>query len=192
MNESITDTVTLPRTLEQQRAEFASRRLIAMPVAGTIAWLVVGVASIFLASYRAALVLFVATGLIAYLGMFISRYTGEDFLSRERPSNTFDALFFHTVAMSLLVYAIAIPFFLTDHTSLPLTVGVLTGLMWVPLSWTIRHWVGIFHAVTRTVLLVALWYLFPQQRFIAIPFAIVAIYLVTIVILELRWRKLQA
>ena len=91
--------------------------------------------------------------------------------------------------MSLLVYALAIPFYLVDHTSLPLTVGVLTGLMWLPFSWIIQHWVGVFHSVVRTVLILALWYAFPQQRFVVIPFAIVAVYAFTIAIFEQRWRR---
>jgi len=64
------------------------------------------------------------TGFIAYLGLMLSRFTGENFLDKSKPKNVFDSLFFHCVAMVLLVYAIAIPFFLGDYTSLPLTVGI--------------------------------------------------------------------
>src|SRR5439155_14648397 len=64
----------------------------------------------------------------------LSRFTGENFLDKNKPKNVFDSLFFHCIAMALLVYAIAIPFFRVDYTSLPLTVGILAGLMWVPLS----------------------------------------------------------
>ena len=135
--------------------------------------------------------LFVATGSIAYLGMFLSRFTGENFLDKSRPKNTFDTLFFSTVLMALLVYAIAIPFFMKDYTSLPLSVGILTGLMWVPLSWVIQHWVGLFHGITRTVLITAAWYVFPDRRFVVIPAIIVVVYGITVVILEQRWRRLN-
>ena len=178
----------MERTLEEQREEYADRRLLAMPLAGAIAWAVVGAGGIFLSTFHAALLLFVATGLIVYLGMFLSRYTGEHFLDRSKPKNAFDALFFHGAGQAILVYAIAIPFFLVQPTSLPLTVGILTGLMWVPLSWILGHWVGLFHSLSRTGLVVALHYLLPGHRFVAIPFAIVAIYAVTIVVLERRWR----
>jgi len=93
--------------------------------------------------------------------------------------------------MCLLVYAIAIPFFLKDYTSLPLTVGILSGLMWVPLSWIVQHWIGLFHGITRTLLVVAAWYLFPHARFVAIPAVIVGIYLITIFVLERRWREIN-
>ncbi|AMY07316.1 hypothetical protein LuPra_00483 [Luteitalea pratensis] len=178
------------RSLDEQRREFASRRFLAMPLAGTIAWLVVAGGSMLLPRYR-HLVLFAATGSIAYLGTTLSKVTGEDFLDKTRRKNAFDSLFFHTVAMSLLVYGIAIPFFLVDPSSLPLSVGILSGLMWLPVSWLLEHWVGYFHACARTLLLVATHYLFPEQRYLVIPLVIIAVYAVTVVILERRWRRVR-
>ena len=185
------DVQTAARSLDQQRDEFSRRRFLAMPLAGAIAWSVAGVAGACLAPLYAVWALFIATGFIAWLGMLLSRFTGEDFLDKSRPKNAFDSLFMLTVGMSLLVYAIAIPFFLRDYTSLPLSVGILAGLMWLPVSWMIRHWIGIAHAVGRTVMVLAAWYLFPQQRFVVIPALIVAIYVFTMLVLETRWRKLQ-
>lgn len=179
------------RSLDEQRDEFSRRRFLAMPLAGALAWTVVGLAGAFGTPVVAVWSLFIATGSITYVGMLLSRYTGENFLDKTRPRNTFDTLFFLTVAMSLLVYAIALPFFLRDYTSLPLSVGILSGLMWIPLSWVIQHWIGLFHGVGRTVLVLAGWYVFPQHRFVVIPLVIVAIYLVTIRVLEMRWRALQ-
>jgi hypothetical protein len=160
-----------------------------MPLAGMIAWVVIGVAGAALPTFPATMVLFIGAGSIIYLGMFISRFTGEHFLDRSKQRNVFDGLFFYTVAMALLVFSIAIPYFLVDHTSLPLTVGILTGLMWLPMSWLIEHWIGIFHAVARTLAIVAAWYLWPDLRFVAIPIIIVLIYGVSIVVLERRWRR---
>ena len=124
--------------------------------------------------------------------MLISNYTGENFLDKTKPKNTFDTLFLYCTAMALLVYLIAIPFFLEEPTSLPMTVGVLTGLMWMPFSWIIEHWVGIFHSIVRTVSIVLVWYWLPELRFVAIPFLIVILYIVTILILEKRYQKVNA
>lgn len=181
-------TAPAPLTLDEQRIQFARLRFLAMPIAGTIAWAMVGVAGIFLSTPIAALVLFGATGMIFYLGLLVAKLTGEDLLGKTRKGNLFDRLFLLTVAMACLVYAIAIPFFLVEPTSLPLTVGILTGLMWVPFSGIIGHWVGYFHTFTRTVLIVAAWYLFPEHRFVIIPAIIVAVYLVTIYVLAHRDR----
>jgi hypothetical protein len=162
-----------------------------MPLAGLIAWCVVGIGGVMLPPLLEVWLLFIVTGSIVYLGMFISRFTGEDFLDRSRPKNAFDALFLYTIGMALLVYAIAIPFFMRDYTSLPLTVGILSGLMWVPLSWILQHWIGLFHGIARTLLVLAAWYLFPHMRFVAIPAVIVGIYAITIFVLERRWRGIN-
>lgn len=168
------------RTLEEQKEEFESKKLLASPIAGLIAWLIVAISGIFFPDNITVWVLFIATGSIVYLAMGISKLTGEDYLDKSKPKNTFDNLFFLTVAQAILVYSIAIPFFIVDYTSLPLTVGVLTGLMWVPLTWIIDHWVGLFHSIVRTILVLILWYLFPSDRFIAIPIAIIIVYIVSL------------
>lgn len=179
----------LIRTLEEQKEEFKRAKLLATPIAGLLAWLIVGIGGIFLSITGKVWVLFIATGSIVYLGMFVSKFTGENFLDKTKPKNTFDKLFFFTVGQAILVYSIAIPFFLVDYSSLPLTVGILTGLMWLPLTWIIDHWVGVFHAIARTIIVLILWYLLPQHRFVAIPFAIVIIYIMTIAILMNRKVK---
>ena len=172
-----------PKTLEEQRIEFSNRKFLATPLAGLIVWTLIGFIGIFFSDFIAVWSIFIGTGSIVYLGLFISKYTGENFLDKNKPKNEFDSLFMFTVGQAILVYSIAIPFFILDYSSLPLSVGILTGLMWLPLSWTMKHWVGMFHTLTRTVVILALWYLVPDQRFVAIPFAIVAIYVVTLIIL---------
>jgi hypothetical protein len=179
-----------PTSLDYQRQLFAERRFLAMPLAGLAVWLVIGLAGLWLPAPVVVWVLYIGTGSIAYLGILLSKFTGENFLDKARPKNTFDKLFFLSMGMSLLVYAIALPFFRADYTSLPLSVGILAGLMWLPLSWIIEHWVGIFHGVARTVLVLAAWLAFPQQRFVVIPFLIVLLYGLTIGVLEQRWRGL--
>lgn len=174
------------KSLDQQRMEFANRRFLATPLAGLIAWLIIGISGLVFPLKVNIWVLFIATGSIVYLGLFISRFTGENFLDRRKPRNDFDALFLMTVAQAVLVYSIAIPFFLTDPQSLPLSVGILTGTMWLPFSWIVKHWVGLFHAIVRTVVVLILWYLLPDLRFVAIPFAIAGIYIFTLIILNRR------
>ena len=177
------------RTLEEQKEEFKSKKLLASPIAGLIAWLIVAISGIIFPDNITVWVLFIATGSIVYLAMGISKLTGENYLDKSKPKNTFDNLFFLTVAQAILVYSIAIPFFIVDYTSLPLTVGILTGLMWVPLTWIIDHWVGLFHSIVRTILVLILWYLFPSDRFVVIPIAIIIVYIISLIILKNRKIK---
>jgi hypothetical protein len=181
-------TTTSAVSLEQHRARFTPSPFLAMPTAGTIAWTAIGIAGFLLPTGLAAWVLFIGTGMIFSIGLLVARLTGEDLHGRERPGNPSDALFMRTVMMAWLVFAITIPFFRLDPSSLPLTVGILAGLMWLPFGWIINHWVGTFHAVTRTLLCLVAWYAFPDQRFVVIPAVIVAIYLVTIMALVKRTR----
>ncbi|WCO01794.1 DUF7010 family protein [Psychroserpens ponticola] len=176
----------MEKPLESQQIEFSNRKFLATPLSGMIAWLLVGISGLLFPDRITVWVLFIATGSIVYLALFISKFTGENFLDKTKPKNVFDKLFLYTVAQSILIYAIAIPFFVLDHTSLPLSVGILTGTMWLPFSWIIKHWVGLFHATLRTILILCLWYAFPDHRFVVIPFSIVSIYVVTMIILRNR------
>lgn len=179
------------RSLDTQRQEFIQRRFLAMPVAGMICWMIVGIGSYFLASPVAKCwLLFIATGSIVYVAMLVSKLTGETFFRKEK--NTFDRLFFQGLLMALLVYSIAIPFFLQDYRSLPMSVGILTGLMWMPFSWIVQHWIGTFHTIARTLLITLAWFLWPGQSFVIIPAVVIVIYIISIHVLETRWRKLQA
>lgn len=174
--------------LDQQHAEFLDNRFLAMPIAGAMAWTAIGIAGALLPLVYAVWALFIGTGLIFYLGLLVARFTGEDLLGKQRQGNFFDRIFMLSVVMAVMVYAIAIPFFLIEPTSLPLSVGILTGLMWVPLSGLLQHWIGLFHAFSRTGAVLAAWYIFPDDRFVVIPAAIVAIYGVTILVLAGRGR----
>jgi hypothetical protein len=176
----------MKRTLEEQRIEFSNQKFLATPLAGLIVWTIIGFSGIFFSEFVAVWTIFIGTGSIVYLGLFLSKFTGENFIDKNKPKNEFDTLFLFTAGQAILVYTIAIPFFLIDYSSLPMSVGILTGLMWLPFSWIINHWVGIFHTLLRTILILTLWYLLPEYRFITIPFAIVLIYIITIIILKNR------
>ena len=176
-------------SLEAQRIAFSNKKFIATPLSGLIVWTIIGFSGLFFSDFITVWTLFIGTGSIVYLGLFLSKFTGENFLDKSKPKNEFDTLFLYGVAQAVLVYAIAIPFFLIDYTSLPMSVGILTGLMWLPFSWIIKHWVGIFHTLLRTVVVLLLWYIFPDQRFVAIPFAIVLIYILTFIIFYFRRKN---
>ncbi|MCU0627405.1 MAG: hypothetical protein MUF21_13110 [Gemmatimonadaceae bacterium] len=121
-----------------------------MPIAGAIAWTAIGIAGALLPLRGAVLAVFIGTGAIFYLGILVGKLTGEELLGRGRPANLFDRIFFHAVAASLCSYGIAIPFLQADPTSLPLSVGILTGTMWLPFAALAGHWIGIAHAAART------------------------------------------
>lgn len=178
-------------TLEQQRANYSNRRFLAMPLAGLIMWTGVGIASQFLSGGMLVLATYLLVGNTFYLGAFLSTLTGEHFFRKNKPKNMFDGLFMSSIAMALLVFAIAIPFSIEVPHSLPLSLGIMTSLMWITHSWIIQHWIGYVHCAFRTVLIVAVWFLFPEQAFLYISIIVVVAYIFSIAVMETRWNKMQ-
>lgn len=178
-------------TLDQQLAAFRHRRFLAMPLAGSIAWLAVLVAGQLLAPRWHLLSVYVATGFIVYLGMGISKLTGEDFMKKDKAKNRFDALFMLCVGQALLAYAIALPFAFVQPQSAVFTVGMLTGFMWLPCAWLMGHWIAAFHAVARTLLILGAWLLWPEQGMVTVPLIVLGLYAISIATLERRWSNLQ-
>ena len=176
-------------SLDQQRVLFKKKRFLAMPLAGTIVWAILGLAAPHVSEYIITWMLYVGTGCIFYLGAGLSYLTGERFFSKDKVTTSFDKLFYVGMIMSFLVFAIALPVAAIDHTTVPLSIGILAGLMWMPLSWAIEHWVGYFHTVVRTLGIVVAWYVFPDARVEAISAVIVAVYLVSLYALEKRYRQ---
>ncbi|MEL6720733.1 MAG: hypothetical protein AAFO82_16095 [Bacteroidota bacterium] len=77
----------MKRTLDEQRAEFANQKFLATPLAGLIVWSIIGVIGIFHSHFVAVWSIFIGTGSIVYLGLFLSKFTGENFLNKSKPKN---------------------------------------------------------------------------------------------------------
>jgi hypothetical protein len=175
--------------LNELRAEFGHSRLLAMPIAGAAAWSAAAVFGALLPDDEArSYALFLCMPAVFPVALIVGKIIGEDVFGAEG-RNELDQLFLLSILMANLVWAIAIPFWLIEPSSLPLSGGILAGLMWIPVSWILQHWVGIFHAIARTVLVTAAWFMFPQQRFTIVPLAIVFVYLVSIAGLATRPRS---
>ena len=179
------------KSLDTQLAEFRNRRFLATPLAGTIVWSLLILTGALLPPTLAVWAVFIGTGSIIYLALGLAKLTGESMkFQKGSERNFFDTLFLSAFGMCFLVYALVIPFFLQDYRSLPFAVAVLAGLMWLPVSVLLQHWVGVFHAVTRTALCTAAWFIAPEHSFVLQPVIVVAVYLVSIFALEQRWRQM--
>ena len=189
---SITPVQNASIPLEQQREDFKTNRFIAMPLAGTVVWALLGISAPFVSELTITWLLYIGTGAIFYLGAGLSYLTGERFFAKKAAKNSFDRLFFVGMIMSLMVFAIALPVAAIDHTTVPLSIGILAGLMWMPLSWAIEHWIGYFHTLTRTFGIVAAWSLFADAREEAISPVIVAVYIVSLITLERRFQSIKS
>ena len=176
------------KTLEQYRIEYKQKKLITMPIAGTIVWFILGVMALFIPAKSMVLPMYIGTGCIFYLALFISRFTGEKLLVKKEERNPFDSLFLYTLMMSWCGFAIAIPFGLQNYTAIPMALGIVSGMMWLPISWTLEHNVGLIHTISRTVLCLVTWLIFPELSYVLIPFIIVAIYIISLYQLVNRYK----
>lgn len=180
------------KTLEQQLTEFRQKRFLAMPLSGMVVWALIGLLAPSLAPQQQVMLTFIGTGSIVYLAMAISRLTGENIsFQRSSTRNWFDTVFLAAVAMSFLVFAISIPFFLQNYQALPFALAVQTGLMWLMFGLIAKAPVAYLHAVLRTVACVSAYLLAPQHSFWLQPLIVVLSYAFTIPVLELRWRAQQ-
>src|SRR5690606_28420998 len=105
------------RTLEQQRIEFINQKFLATPLAGLIIWTIIGLIGIFFSDVIAVWSIFIGPESIVYLVLFLSDFTGENFLDESEPKNEFDTLLLFTAGQPILVYSIAMQFFLIHYSS---------------------------------------------------------------------------
>jgi len=178
-------------TLDQELQAFRQRRFLAMPLAGTLAWIGIALAGQLLAPRWHLLSVYVLTGVIVYIGMGLSKLTGEDFMAKANKGNRFNQIFMLCVGQALLAYAIAIPFAVVKPESAVFMVGMLTGFMWLPSAWLIGHWIGAFHAIARSLLILLAWFLAPDAGMVWVPAIVLVMYALTIFTLERRWAGLQ-
>lgn len=166
-------------SLENLRADFerTSKRSMSMPIAGAIAWTVAGIMS-FVLEYRFSLIaLFLCTGMIFPIAIGIGKLRGEELLSNTNPLAKLMGM---CALMVNLLWALHIPLFLYAPHFVPLSLGIGLGLHWIVYSWIIQHPLGTIHAIVRTLLIVTVWFMFPEQRLLSVSVVVVLMYLVTL------------
>ncbi len=166
-------------TFDEYRKDFeqASNRSVSMPIAGTIIWSIVALLSTQFDEKIAVYILLFATGGIFPIALIIAKIRNEDLVSSSNPLAKLMGL---CIIMVNLLWAVHIPLLLNAPEFVPLSLGISLGLHWVVYSWVINHPVGLIHAVLRTILIVAAWYLFPNDGILAIASVIVFTYLISI------------
>ncbi|WP_052705166.1 hypothetical protein [Flavobacterium sp. 316] len=100
----------MKRTLEEQQIEFSNQKFLATPIIGLIVWTIIGISGVFFSDFITVWTIFIETGSIVYLGLFLSKFTGENFLYKSKPKNEFDTLSLFIDRQAILVYSIVIPF----------------------------------------------------------------------------------
>lgn len=166
-------------TLEECRRDFdiSANRSVSMPMAGAIVWLIIGLLSTQLDERSGVLALLFGSGAIFPIAILIARIRGEALMSSDNPLAKLMGL---CVLMVNLLWAVHIPLFFYDPAFVPLSLGIGAGLHWIVYSWIVQHPVGLIHSILRTILVLVVWLVFPEDRLLAVSLAIVLTYGVSI------------
>lgn len=166
------------------RADFEREmnRSVSMPMAGAIVWTVVAIVSLRFDVATSALILMFATGAIFPVALLIAKVRNERLMSSNNPLAKLMGM---CVLMINLLWALYIPLFLLKPSYVILGVGIGAGLHWIVYSWIVQHPLGVIHSLLRTLLVVVMWYMFPEQPLFAVGMSIVAVYCLSI------WQMLR-
>jgi hypothetical protein len=175
------DSVALQKMLfaDREATFFRLRGGYPIPLAGAAWWAVLGMMGYFLRSRNLWILLaFVTSGAIFPLALLFARLFKVDFMHDK--SAAMDILF-PTFASMMLFWPIAISTYWSYPQLVPLVLAIGMSIHWPVIGWTYGR-TGIYttHAVVRAVACFALWNWWPSSRFTVLPYAVSAIYLLTV------------
>lgn len=124
-----------------------------------------------------------STGAIFPLGLLIARLLREKLIDNLNPLARLMGL---AVLMVNLLWALHLTLITQDIALFPLSLSIGLGVHWVVFSWIIGNPLGTIHAIARTAMTTALWWLFPGQPQAAVAAGVVIAYLYSIVALGRR------
>src|ERR1035437_6812016 len=142
-----------------------------------------GISGYLLPEYQATVAMLFGTGMIFPLALLIAKLRGETLTDRVNPLSRLMGM---SVLMVNLLWAVHLPLLMGAPRFFPLSLGIGLGIHWIIYSWIIQHPVGLIHTLLRTGLVVSAWSAFPAHRLLAVPSAIVIVYLISLVLMVRR------
>lgn len=173
--------------LQQQRQSYFIRTNggIALPAAGLLYWAMLGLAGYWLKPGQWMLLAFATSGLIFPLSLLLRKPLRADILAKSPLASVIGpALLSMMLSWPIIIVTSGI-----DKALAPLTLAIGMSLHWPVIGWLFGSRVCGIHAICRAVLVTFLWYVFPNDRFTLIPFAVATLYGLTIAGLKLEVSK---
>jgi hypothetical protein len=169
-----------PLTLDDYRADFIRRRkgCLSLPITGCIVWSLAAIASFQAPLERANLALIVCYFLLIPISIAIARVRGEQIGGGA--ANPLLRLAALCRLMVTLLWAVHLPLLVLAPAFFSLSIAIGYGMHWIVFSWTVDHPVGLLHALLRTALVSAAWWLLPDARVPAVALAVAITYLVSV------------
>lgn len=147
----------------QLQANFRAGGTTSMPLAGTIYWLVVAAASLYLQPQDVAMVVLIGSGMILPAGFLIDKLRGLDKTKADLTGNPLLPMFLKGTAVVVLLWPLVIiaARLAKEPNLIVLGGAVLMALVWIPYGSAADDPVGIQHAVGRTLACYAAYLLAP-------------------------------
>lgn len=139
-------------TLDQLRADFLAGSTNAMPLAGLIAWSLLGVAAFWLPPATIGTAALYIMMLILPLAFLLDRLRGRN-LFAGGAKDPLTRLFLSSIGG----VAVTIPLVVigadraSDPTLIVLGMAILAGVVWIPYGWAADDPVGLRHAIARAL-----------------------------------------
>jgi hypothetical protein len=138
------------RSLRDLRAHFLATSTTAMPIAGMIAWAVLGVAALRLPPATTGTLALYIMALIMPLAIGLDRLRGRNFFAGGA-TNPLQKLFL----ISIVGIAVTVPLVVIGAQGsgnpdlVVVGMAILAGVIWIPYGWAADDPVGLRHAVAR-------------------------------------------
>ncbi|WP_157634637.1 DUF7010 family protein [Spirosoma panaciterrae] len=169
--------------LNQKRQFFVSANAgISLPVAGAIYWAALAVAGFYLKPNQWTFVAYCTSGLLFPLGLALQK----PFKANLMVKNPLSGLIPYALFSMMLSWGITIPASSIDKSLVPLCLAIGMGIHWPIIGWVYSSKVCQLHALLRTILVVACWYLLPDDRFTILPLVVSALYVLTVIGLKIE------
>ncbi len=137
----------------QLQNNFLAAGSTSMPLAGTVYWLIVAVASVYLPPHSVAMIVLIGSGMILPAGFLIDKLRGLDKHKADMTGNPLLPMFLKGTAVVALLWPLVIVAAQAAKEPNLIVLGgaVLMALVWIPYGSAADDPVGMQHAVGRTL-----------------------------------------
>ena len=149
-----------------------------IPLAGAVYWLALGIAGYVLDLSSWSQLAFFATGAIFPLALLLAKLFKNNFM---KDKGIVDSVLIPTFIGMLLFWPIMIAAVKTEPQLIPLILAIGMSIHWPVIGWSYgRAAMFSAHSILRAIIVLYLWFAFPEARLTWLPFSVGIIYFLTV------------
>jgi hypothetical protein len=161
-----------------------------VPLAGAVYWIALGIAGHFVSLKIWMLSAALGSGLIFPMAILFATIAGNNFL---RDSNPLSSALFPAFIGMLLFWPMVFAAGPIAVELTPLMIAIGLSAHWPIIGWIYAR-TALFtaHALVRAAAVTYIWFMLPDERITTLPFAVAAVYLVTVLAILIDVAILRA